>query len=389
MTPSATATATAHREFTPGTPYTPAKSKDRFSPVPEWLSIRREVSPGAKLVYGRLARYAGRESECWPKMRTLAAEVGLSERQTRRYVDELRRWGLVRSIRQGLTRPNRYELLTHIWMISAPPETTPDSPPPRTDRPQESTVSAPPLPSDPAPESPPEIAPGKPDAPETEGAVDDRSGSDGNGISRPAGYVRSIPLKRSGKKKNPAPTPTAVLSHSDPDLPPATTGASVPAGSPAAESASGEATTTGPEPMPAEIPKAEPSPAPSPIPISGRQPAADSGPLAKLNDLCAEIETKARQTPGKRFNARAFVQAGLRGRKHPGAIEAALIQVAKAWTYLESPWPYANRILDVQSGNFHARDFERSSQALRDEINAAVDPAVMRLAGYVGTGGHL
>lgn len=75
------------------------KISERFNPhkrfrgifVPEAVCKYRGLSPGAKLVYGRLCRYAGKEGKVYPATKTLAEEVGLSERQAREYVQELER----------------------------------------------------------------------------------------------------------------------------------------------------------------------------------------------------------------------------------------------------------------------------------------------------------
>ena len=70
----------------------------RFLPVPEALA-RISVailSQGAKLCYGRLARYAGQDGRCYPSLKTLAAELGASRAQAKRYLRELQRFGLIR-----------------------------------------------------------------------------------------------------------------------------------------------------------------------------------------------------------------------------------------------------------------------------------------------------
>ena len=57
--------------------------------IPEAIVSYRGLSPGAKLVYGRLQRYAGRKGVAFPNIPELASEVGLGERQTKEYVAEL------------------------------------------------------------------------------------------------------------------------------------------------------------------------------------------------------------------------------------------------------------------------------------------------------------
>ena len=84
--------------------------------TPEWLLKRKDVSIGAKMIYGRLARYAGKDSYCYPKKKTLADEVGLSVRQLHRYINELVDLKLIHVERKGLNRPNKYTFLEHEWM---------------------------------------------------------------------------------------------------------------------------------------------------------------------------------------------------------------------------------------------------------------------------------
>ena len=67
--------------------------------IPDALAREKGVSRGAKIVYGRLARYAGRNGKCYPGVSTLAAEIGSSERQTQRYLAELERKLLPRLLR--------------------------------------------------------------------------------------------------------------------------------------------------------------------------------------------------------------------------------------------------------------------------------------------------
>ena len=57
--------------------------------IPEPICKYKGLSTGAKLVYGRLCRYAGAEGRAYPAMPTLAAETGVSETQARAYVKEL------------------------------------------------------------------------------------------------------------------------------------------------------------------------------------------------------------------------------------------------------------------------------------------------------------
>ena len=57
--------------------------------IPEPISKYRGLSPGAKVIYGRLCRYAGEDGSAFPAVPTLADETGIGETQARGYVKEL------------------------------------------------------------------------------------------------------------------------------------------------------------------------------------------------------------------------------------------------------------------------------------------------------------
>lgn len=84
--------------------------------VPNWLLMRPEVSAGAKLCYGRLMQYAGKSGACFPRQGLLAEELGVQERQARRYVHELESFKLVQSVQTGVQKANTYLFLRHPWM---------------------------------------------------------------------------------------------------------------------------------------------------------------------------------------------------------------------------------------------------------------------------------
>ena len=87
--------------------------------VPNWLMEQPEVSPGAKLLYSRLAQHAGEKGQCYPGQDTLAGELAISERQVRRLLAELEGRGLIEEHRRGLNRTNVYRFPWHPWMKAA------------------------------------------------------------------------------------------------------------------------------------------------------------------------------------------------------------------------------------------------------------------------------
>jgi hypothetical protein len=84
--------------------------------VPNWLMERTEISPGAKLAYGRLCQYAGKNGRAFPCQDTFATALGISDRQLRRYLAELEEHSLVSVLCRGLNRPNEYSFLDHQWI---------------------------------------------------------------------------------------------------------------------------------------------------------------------------------------------------------------------------------------------------------------------------------
>jgi hypothetical protein len=97
----------------PGEVFTPHKAFPTGVFVPDVLLANSKLSFGAKLVWARLARYAGTDGACFPALGTLAADLGCSERQIQRYVAELIRAGFIAARQRGFNRSNLYRFLWH------------------------------------------------------------------------------------------------------------------------------------------------------------------------------------------------------------------------------------------------------------------------------------
>jgi|HubBroStandDraft_6_1064221.scaffolds.fasta_scaffold11923_9 hypothetical protein len=99
-----------------GEPFNPWK-RFNFLPIPEAMARRKKLPAGAKLVFGRLCRYAGRDGRCWPAVETLAEEVGLGERQTQKHLRTLEQKGFIRTVKRfgadGSQTSNDYIFLWH------------------------------------------------------------------------------------------------------------------------------------------------------------------------------------------------------------------------------------------------------------------------------------
>jgi len=88
----------------------------RFCPIPNWLMQRQEVSYGAKCLFGQLTQHAGEDGFCFPSQKTLAKELGCSERYIRKLVAELKRHKLIATVRDNTHQSNSYVFLVHPWM---------------------------------------------------------------------------------------------------------------------------------------------------------------------------------------------------------------------------------------------------------------------------------
>ena len=97
--------------------------------IPDALVRSTAVSAGAKLTYGRLARYAGQDGKCYPAVHTLALEIGVSERQTQNYLAELEAQKLIRRVRRFAGRAqtsNAYQFLWHRLLEEGVKKTAPE-----------------------------------------------------------------------------------------------------------------------------------------------------------------------------------------------------------------------------------------------------------------------
>lgn len=77
------------------------------------------LTPSARLVLRCLADHAGDSPECWPAVRTLAADCGLSDRQTRRILRELQAAGWF-TTRPRYRRDGGQSSTVFVWLDPAP-----------------------------------------------------------------------------------------------------------------------------------------------------------------------------------------------------------------------------------------------------------------------------
>jgi hypothetical protein len=83
--------------------------------IPEALVRSNLVSPGAKMAYGRLARYAGQDGRCFPAVGKLAQEIGVGERQAQKYLAELENAKLIRRGTRFSGRAQTSNSIEFLW----------------------------------------------------------------------------------------------------------------------------------------------------------------------------------------------------------------------------------------------------------------------------------
>jgi len=81
-----------------------------FTMVPNHVLVSEKISPGAKLTYAMLLKYAWQNDYCFPGQQRLAKDMGVTDRSVRTYLQELEIEKFVGIKQRGLGKPNLYEL---------------------------------------------------------------------------------------------------------------------------------------------------------------------------------------------------------------------------------------------------------------------------------------
>jgi biotin operon repressor len=81
-----------------------------FTQVPNHILEHKKISPGAKLVYTMLLKYAWQNDFCFPGQDRLAEDMGTSRQTANKYIQELAKKEFIKIKRQGQGRPNIYIL---------------------------------------------------------------------------------------------------------------------------------------------------------------------------------------------------------------------------------------------------------------------------------------
>lgn len=95
-----------------GDEFRPYQHFNEILVVPELLCRYRGLGPGAKLTWGRLARYQGETGTAFPSIPVLAAELGLGTTQVRTYLRDLVAQRFIR-VEQRSGSSSVYEFLWH------------------------------------------------------------------------------------------------------------------------------------------------------------------------------------------------------------------------------------------------------------------------------------
>jgi len=100
-------------KYEPGDVYNPYQMFKKNLLIPSSLASIpvASLSQGAKLTFGRLRMYAGKNAQAFPKRKTLAKQIGCSTRQVDNYIKELVELGVISTKRIGLGRSNRYSFV--------------------------------------------------------------------------------------------------------------------------------------------------------------------------------------------------------------------------------------------------------------------------------------
>src|SRR5881227_428980 len=72
-----------------------------FTMVPNHLLISNKISPGAKLTYAMLLKYAWQNDFCFPGQERLAKDMGVTDRSVRTYLQELESQKFINIKRKG------------------------------------------------------------------------------------------------------------------------------------------------------------------------------------------------------------------------------------------------------------------------------------------------
>lgn len=87
-----------------------ALSAEGFTQIPNAILRSKDIGGMEKCTYSLLLSYAWNNDFCFPGQERLAEDLGCSRASANTYIAALRKKGFINVQRQGLNRPNLYEL---------------------------------------------------------------------------------------------------------------------------------------------------------------------------------------------------------------------------------------------------------------------------------------
>jgi hypothetical protein len=96
-----------------GEPFNPFGAFRSYIVIPDAILKHSELSSGAKICYGRLLLYAGKQCRCYPRVTSLATELGVSDRSIQLYLKELETQRLIRREQREGRKSNHFDFLWH------------------------------------------------------------------------------------------------------------------------------------------------------------------------------------------------------------------------------------------------------------------------------------
>ena len=82
-----------------------------FTAFPNVVLRCSQISIGARTTYAMLLSYAWQKDFCFPAQERLASDLGTTDRTVRKWLTELRAFGLISWKQRGLNKPNIYAIL--------------------------------------------------------------------------------------------------------------------------------------------------------------------------------------------------------------------------------------------------------------------------------------
>ena len=81
-----------------------------YTQVPNHVLVSDRLSPGGKLAYAMLLKYAWQNEYCFPGQERLAVDMGVTRQSANAYIQELQRQQFIAIRRRGQGKTNLYEL---------------------------------------------------------------------------------------------------------------------------------------------------------------------------------------------------------------------------------------------------------------------------------------